>query len=130
MIPKADLLAGDEIISSAEILSLDDLIFDPSLRPNIETALALSSGEVGGWVVPFASGTFEHHEDVAEQGLFRCLFGRDSLIISSLLKQQNAALQINTICALAAFQGREFAWKSEEEPVSYTHLTLPTKRIV
>jgi len=121
MIPRADLLAGDEIISSAEILRLDDLIFDPSLRPNIETALALSSGEVGGWVVPFASGTFEHHENVAEQGLFRCLFGRDSLIISSLLKQQNAALQINTICALAAFQGREFAWKSEEEPGRIPH---------
>ena len=121
MIPRADLLAGDEIISSAEILRLDDLIFDPSLRPNIETALALSSGEVGGWIVPFASGTFEHHEDVAEQGLFRCLFGRDSLIISSLLKQQNAALQINTICALAAFQGREFAWKSEEEPGRIPH---------
>ena len=121
MIPRADLLAGDEIISSAEILRLDDLIFDPSLRPNIETALALSSGEVGGWIVPFASGTFEHHENVAEQGLFRCLFGRDSLIISSLLKQQNAALQINTICALAAFQGREFAWKSEEEPGRIPH---------
>jgi len=121
MIPRADLLAGDEIISSAEILRLDDLIFEPSLRPNIETALALSSGEVGGWVVPFASGTFEHHENVAEQGLFRCLFGRDSLIISSLLKQQNAALQINTICALAAFQGREFAWKSEEEPGRIPH---------
>jgi len=121
MIPRADLLAGDEIISAAEILRLDDRIFEPNVRPNIETALALSSGEVGGWVVPFAAGTFEHHENVAEQGLFRCLFGRDSLIISSLLKQQNAALQINTICALAAFQGREFAWKSEEEPGRIPH---------
>lgn len=121
MIPRADLLAGDEIISAEEILRLDDRIFDPSLRPNIETALALSSGEVGGWVVPFASGTFEHHENIAEQRLFRCLFGRDSLIISSLLKQQNAALQINTICALAAFQGREFAWESEEEPGRIPH---------
>lgn len=121
MIPRADLLAGDEIISAVEILRLDDRIFDPNVRPNIETALALSSGEVGGWVVPFASGTFEHHENVAEQGLFRCLFGRDSLIISSLLKQHNAALQINTICALAAFQGREFAWKSEEEPGRIPH---------
>lgn len=121
MIPRADLLAGDEIISATEILKLDDRIFDPNVRPNIETALALSSGEVGGWVVPFASGTFEHHENVAEQGLFRCLFGRDSLIISSLLKQQNPVLQINTICALAAFQGREFAWKSEEEPGRIPH---------
>ena len=121
MIPKADLLAGDVIISATEILKLDDRIFDPNVRPNIETALALSSGEVGGWVVPFAAGTFEHHENVAEQGLFRCLFGRDSLIISSLLKQQTPALQINTICALAAFQGREFAWKSEEEPGRIPH---------
>ena len=121
MIPRADLLAGDEIISATEILKLDDRIFDPNVRPNIETALARSSGEVDGWVVPFAAGTFEHHENVVEQGLFRCLFGRDSLIISSLLKQQNPELQLNTICALAAFQGREFAWKSEEEPGRIPH---------
>ena len=54
MIPKADLLPGDEVISAEEILSLDDPIFDPSTRPSVETALALSSGMVAGLHVPFA----------------------------------------------------------------------------
>ena len=120
-IPKADLLAGDEVLSAEEILSLDDRIFDPGTRPSIETALALSSGMVAGLHVPFASGTFDHHEDVAEQKLFHCLFGRDSLIISSLLRQQNANLQINTVCALAAFQGQGFNPVSEEEPGRIAH---------
>ena len=120
-IPKADLLAGDEVLSAEEILSLDDRIFDPGTRPSIETALALSSGMVAGLHVPFASGTFDHHEDVAEQKLFHCLFGRDSLIISSLLRQQNANLQINTVCALAAFQGQAFNSVSEEEPGRIAH---------
>jgi glycogen debranching enzyme len=121
MIPKADLLPGDEVISAEEILSLDDPIFDPSTRPSVETALALSSGMVAGLHVPFASGTFEHHEDVAEQKLFHCLFGRDSLVISSLLRQQNDDLQGNTVCALAAFQGQEFNSLSEEEPGRIAH---------
>jgi glycogen debranching enzyme len=121
MIPRADLLDGDEIISAEEILNTDDPIYDPSSRPSIEAALALSSGEVAGWVVPFASGTFEHHADIAEQGLFRCLFGRDSLIISSLLTQQNAQLQLNTVCALAAYQGKAFDSASEEEPGRIAH---------
>jgi len=121
MIPRADLLAGDEIISAEEILSTDDPIYDPGSRPSIEAALALSSGEVAGWVVPFASDTFEHHSDIAEQGLFRCLFGRDSLIISSLLTQQNAQLQLNTVCALAAYQGKALDSASEEEPGRIAH---------
>ncbi len=120
-IPRADLLAGDEIISADEILSPDDRIFDPSTRPSIEMALSLSSGEVSGLLVPFASGTFEHHENLAEQKLFHCLFGRDSLIISSLLKHHNPNLQINTVCALAAFQGQVFNPVSEEEPGRIAH---------
>lgn len=120
-IPKADLLAGDEVVSAEEILSLDDRIFYPSTRPSIETALNLSSGMVAGMHVPFASGTFDHHENLAEQKLFHCLFGRDSLIISSLLRQQNANLQINTVCALAAFQGQGFNPVSEEEPGRIAH---------
>jgi glycogen debranching enzyme len=121
MIPRADLLPGDEVILAEEILQPNDPVFDPHSRPDIQTALSLSSGEVGGWVVPFASGTFEHHEDVAEQKLFRCLFGRDSLIISSLLKQQNPLLQLNTVCALGAFQGETFNAASEEEPGRIAH---------
>ena len=121
MIPRADLLPGDENIVAEEILQSDDPIFNPASRPAIETALSLSSGEVSGWVVPFASGTFEHHEDVAEQKLFRCLFGRDSLVISSFLKQQKPQLQINTVCALAASQGENFNAASEEEPGRIAH---------
>jgi glycogen debranching enzyme len=121
MIPRADLLPGDENIVAEEILQPDDPIFNPASRPDIETALSISSGEVSGWEVPFASGTFEHHEDVAEQKLFRCLFGRDSLVISSLLRQQKPQLQINTVCALAAFQGETFNAASEEEPGRIAH---------
>lgn len=121
MIPKADLLASDEILAAEEILNTDDRIYDPSSRPTIEAALALSSGEVAGWIVPFASGTFEHHADVPDQGLFRCLFGRDSLIIASLLRQQNAQLQLNTVCALAAYQGKTADPVSEEEPGRIPH---------
>ena len=120
-IPSADLLAGDEIISTEEVLQPDDPIFDPRTRPDISTALALSSGSVAGWVVPFASGTFEHHENTTDQGLFRCLFGRDSLIISSLLKQQNPVLQLNTVCALGVYQGEKFNSASEEEPGRIAH---------
>ncbi len=121
MIPTADLLPGDEVILAEEILQPNDPVFDPKLRPDIETALSLSSGEVSGWVVPFASGTFEHHKDVAEQKLFRCLFGRDSLVISSFLKQQNPLLQLNTVCALGSFQGETFNAASEEEPGRIAH---------
>jgi glycogen debranching enzyme len=121
MIPKADLLPGDEVISAEEIIGLEDQIFDPATRPSVERALELSSGMVSGLLVPFASGTFEHHENVAEQKLFHCLFGRDSLIISSLLSSHNTALQMNTVCALAAFQGQEFNATSEEEPGRIAH---------
>ena len=119
--PSADLLPGDQIILAEEILQPNDPVFDPKSRPDIKTALALSSGEVAGWVVPFASGTFEHHEDIAEQKLFRCLFGRDSLVISSFLREHNPQLQLNTVCALAAYQGEAFNPASEEEPGRIAH---------
>jgi glycogen debranching enzyme len=121
MIPTADMLSGEEVLLAEEVLRVDDKVFDSSQRPDIETALRLSSGVVGQWKVPFASGTFEHHENVPEQGLFRCLFGRDSLIISSLLHSKDPSLQVNTVCALAASQGESVNPDSEEEPGRIPH---------
>lgn len=120
-IPSADMLPGENVLSAVEALSLDDPVFDPRQRPDIQTALSLSSGVVGQWKVPFASGTFAHHQQNPEQGLFNCLFGRDSLIISSLLSQHNPALQSNTVCALAASQGESNNAASEEEPGRIPH---------
>lgn len=121
IVPRADMLAGEEILHAEEILLSSDPVFDPLLRPDLDSALALSSGEVEGWLVPFASGTFAHHENLPEQSLFRCLFGRDSLIISSLLSASRPHLQINTVCALGAFQGETFNAASEEEPGRIAH---------
>lgn len=115
LIPRADILSGEEVIAAEEILQPGDPVFNPGARPDIQTALSLSSGAVGGWVVPFASGTFAHHADMPEQSLFRCLFGRDSLIISSLLRAERPLLQVNTVCALAEFQGEKSNSASEEE---------------
>jgi glycogen debranching enzyme len=120
-IPTADMLAGEEVLLAEEVLAPDDKVFDPSQRPDVESALRFSSGIVGQWKVPFASGTFDHHENVPEQGLFRCLFGRDSLIISSLLQSKDPSLQLNTVCALAASQGDSVNAASEEEPGRIPH---------
>lgn len=120
-IPRADLLPGDEIILAEKILEPNDPVFDPKSKPSIQTALTLSSGEVDGWFVPFASGTFEHHQEIAEQKLFHCLFGRDSLVISDFLKRHNPQFQLNSVSALAAFQGEIFNSKSEEEPGRIAH---------
>lgn len=121
MIPTADVFLGERVLSAEEVLSPDDPVFDSSKRPDIETALRLSSGTVGQWEVPFASGTFDHHANIPEQGLFRCLFGRDSLIISSLLRHRETSLQTNTVCALAEHQGAVNNPASEEESGRIPH---------
>jgi len=119
--PEADLLPGDVIVSCEQILSESDPVFDPTTRPEVSVALKLSSGKVGSWLVPFASGTFSHHADIPDQNLFRCLFGRDSLVISSLLRKINPKLQLETVCALAEHQGQEHNIWSEEEPGRIPH---------
>jgi glycogen debranching enzyme len=119
--PEADLLPGDLLVYCEQVLSENDPVFDPATRPEISVALELSSGRVGSWLVPFASGTFPHHADIPDQNLFRCLFGRDSLVISSLLKQINPKLQLETVCALAEHQGQEHNIWSEQEPGRIPH---------
>lgn len=120
-VPQADLLPGDRVIQCEEILKLDDPVFEPKDRPLVEDALKASSGKVGNRIVPFASGSFEHHADIPEQNLFRCLFGRDSLIISSLLSARKPDLQIETVLALAEHQGEQVTAASEEEPGRIPH---------
>ncbi len=119
--PMVDILPGERIISAEEVLSLTDPVFNSRLRPDIDTALHLSSGKVGKWRVPFASGTFDFHIDIKDQGLFTCFFGRDSLVISTLLSESNPALRIQTVCALAENQGRNWDSASEEEPGRIPH---------
>jgi glycogen debranching enzyme len=119
--PEADLLPGDVLVSREQILSENDPVFDPRTRPEVSVALELSSGRVGSWLVPFASGTFSHHADIPDQNLFRCLFGRDSLVISSLLRKINPKLQLETVCALAEHQGQEHNVWSEQEPGRIPH---------
>lgn len=119
--PQADLLEGDRILEIEEILAFDDQVFEPGSRPNTELALRLITGEVSGWTVPFASATFDHHRDTPDQGLFTCLFGRDSLIIANLLGREGSKLLLNVVCALAEYQGSQSDWASEEQPGRIPH---------
>jgi glycogen debranching enzyme len=119
--PAADLLSSDKVIHFEEVLGQEDLSFQPNHRPSIELALEMSSGKIGEWIVPFASGSFDHHQDLADQNLFRCLFGRDSLIISSLLASSKPKLQSETVFALAEHQGLVNDAASEEEPGRIAH---------
>lgn len=113
--PDADILSGESLLQAVQILPLDDPIFDPRSRPTVETALQLITGQVGNWTVPFASATFEHHRETQDQGLFRCLFGRDSLVICSLLGPRWSSLERNVLLALGEHQGSGYNPASEEE---------------
>ncbi len=119
--PEQDVLAGERVLLAEEILAPGDRVFDPATRPDMETALKLVTGKVGQWVVPFASGTFEHHSQTPDQGLFTCLFGRDSLVITSLQPTKDISTRLQTVCALAEHQGRQNDSASEEQPGRIPH---------
>lgn len=117
----ADIKGGEKVISRRLILSPSDPVFDPRFRPPIETAIPWLLAYRGSWLIPYASVAFDHHRGLGEQNLYRCLFGRDSLVIADFLGARVPGLRRGVICALAEAQGSAFNNQSEEEPGRIAH---------
>ena len=117
----ADVKDGEKVISVAEILRKSDPVFDPGNRPSLSVAIDLLLGQQNGYLVPFASVRLAHHADIPELNLFRCLFGRDALLITDLLGSIKPELVVNVLLALASVQGAKFDALSEEEPGRIPH---------
>jgi len=120
-IAEVDLKAGESVVSTIRILEANDPILDPKNRPSLESAIEMILGWQNGLQVPFAAVPLAHHAGIAEQNLFRCLFGRDSLLITELLQKRRPELRENVVVALAAFQGAVYDDLSEEEPGRIPH---------
>ena len=119
--PDVDVKFGEHIISDLVVLEPSDLIFNVATRPPIDTAIKMILGKQNGYDIPFAAVSFSHHARIPEQNLFRCLFGRDSLLISNLLHRRLPSLQSNVVKALGVVQGSNFENLSEEEPGRIPH---------
>ena len=119
--PESDIKLGERVVLDQLILKPDDPIFQPSVRPPLQEAMKMILGRQNGYEVPFAAVPFGHHSGVPEQNLFRCLFGRDSLVISTLLRHRYPALEANVVKALGLSQGAKFEKLSEEEPGRIAH---------
>ncbi len=119
--PDSHVKLGEKVILDHVVLAPNDPIFDPKERPPIDVAIGMILGYQNGYEIPFAAVPFGHHAGIPEQNLFRCLFGRDSLVISSLLRQRVPGLEINVIKALGTVQGIKFDELSEEEPGRIPH---------
>ncbi len=119
--PDTDVKSGERVISRRLILSPSDPVFDPRFRPPLETAIPWILAYRGPWLIPYASIPFDHHRGVDEQNLYRCLFGRDSLIIADFLGARVSGLRRGVIAALAEAQGEKFNPQSEEEPGRIPH---------
>lgn len=110
-----DIKPGEKIVSLVEVLGADDSVFDPRTRPSLNDAISMIVGEQNGFAIPFASVALPDHEDLPEQNLFRCLFGRDALLISDLLSCHKPDLLRTVVLALGAVQGVNSDDLSEEE---------------
>ena len=119
--PDVDVKFGEHIISDLVVLEPSDSIFNVATRPPIDTAIKMILGKQNGYDIPFAAVSFSHHAQIPEQNLFRCLFGRDSLLISNLLHRRLPSLQSNVVKALGVVQGSNFESLSEEEPGRIPH---------
>ena len=119
--PDVDVKFGEHIISDLVVLEPSDSIFNVATRPPIDTAIKMILGKQNGYDIPFAAVSFSHHARIPEQNLFRCLFGRDSLLISNLLHRRLPSLQSNVVKALGVVQGSNFESFSEEEPGRIPH---------
>lgn len=117
----ADLLPGDRVINAETVLHEGDPLYLESNRPGLANAIDSICHQSGEYLVPFAASSLKHHNHLVEQNLFRCLFGRDSLIISELLYDKKPALLKASILALATHQGERFDSASEEEPGRIAH---------
>jgi glycogen debranching enzyme len=115
------LKAGEETTNFSVILADGDPALNPANRPPLEEAIEMIIGNSNGYQVPFAAIPLLEHKDMPEQNLYKCLFGRDSLLISDLLHSARPDLRLNVLCALASFQGSKFDPTSEEEPGRIPH---------
>lgn len=116
-----DIKVGERVNSRRLILSPSDPVFDPRFRPPLEVVIPWILSYRGPWLIPYASVPFDHHRGVGEQNLFRCLFGRDSLVIADFLGARVPGLRRGVICALGEAQGENFVVQSEEEPGRIAH---------
>lgn len=119
--PKNDIKAWERVISDIQILRLDDPIFDPTTRPSVEQAIKLILGRQNGYQIPFAAVPLAHHAFIPEENLFRCLFGRDALLVADLLSDRLPELGFNVVKALGEVQGGKYDDLSEEEPGRIAH---------
>ena len=115
------LKAGEETTNFSIILEDGDPALNPANRPRLSEAIKMIIGTANGYQVPFAAIPLLEHQDIPEQNLYKCLFGRDSLLISDLLHDARRDLRLNVLCALASFQGKVFDPISEEEPGRIPH---------
>jgi glycogen debranching enzyme len=115
------LKAGEETTNFSIILKDGDPALNPANRPLLLDAIEMIIGTAKGYQVPFAAIPLLEHQDIPEQNLYKCLFGRDSLLISDLLHGERPDLRLNILCALASFQGKVFDPVSEEEPGRIPH---------
>ena len=119
--PSSDIKNWEHVIADVEILRPEDPIFDPATRPPLSSAINMILGEQNGYRIPFAAVPFKHHTSIPEQNLFRCLFGRDSLLFANLLESRIPELEFNVVRALGVVQGEKFDELSEEEPGRIAH---------
>ena len=121
LVNKSDLKPAEKIILDRQIFDQSDPIFDPTTRPSLDDAISMIVGMQSGFEIPFAAVPLSHHVDMAEQNLYRCLFGRDSLLIADLLRNRRPELRLNVISSLASVQGVKSDSLSEEEPGRIAH---------
>lgn len=119
--PDVDIRSGERVISRRSILSPSDPVFDPRFRPPLKTTINWLMTYYGSWLIPYASVPFDHHRGINEQNLYKCLFGRDSLVIADLLGMRVQGLRRGVICALAEAQGEEINFLSESEVGRIAH---------
>jgi len=118
---ESDIKPGEVVIQDKEVFAANDPIFDASTRPALGDAIKMIVGVQGGFEIPFAAVPLQRHANLAEQNLYRCLFGRDSLLIADLLRNRRPELRLNVVSALADVQGTQFDPSSEEEPGRIAH---------
>jgi glycogen debranching enzyme len=116
-----NLKANETTVNFQVILQENDPALHGANRPPLSEAINMILGTANGYEVPFAAVPLRAHEDMPEQNLYNCLFGRDSLIISDLLFAVKPHLRLNVISALAINQGKVFDGDSEEEPGRIAH---------
>ena len=111
----SDIKDGEVVIASTLVLEQTDPVFNPETRPKLEDAINLIIGQQRGYEIPFASISLDIHKNLPEQNLFRCLFGRDALLVADLLSSHRPQLLTSVVRALGSVQGVHDVPQSEEE---------------